>query len=136
LRVLSHLLASEASAIMRRKLTMLGLYALAAVLVLAAFCFVLMGLHAWLSVELMSSIAASFLLAAALLVLALLIGGIAAYVNSRRRKQERAALAATAALISAPLAARVATTKVGLGLIALVGVTVAGAALGRRLGGG
>lgn len=134
LRLLFQLAASEGSVVLRHRMMTLAYYAAALVLGLAAFAFMLMGVHAWLSLS-MSWIAASFALAAGLLLLAVIVAGIGAYVGARRRRREQAALAAAATLLAAPLAARVAASKASLGLIALAGVAVAGAALGRKLGG-
>jgi len=128
---LSLLAANEVGAAVKRNVTALLYYAVAALIALVGIVFVLMGLHGWLSQQ-MSSVAASFVLAAALLVLAVIVASVGAYVKKRR--EQRAIMAKAAALMAAPLAAKVSTNKTGLTTLVIGGVVLAGVLLGRQLG--
>jgi uncharacterized membrane protein len=123
-------LASETGGLIRRYTVAIGLYALAAVLALMALGFALFATYDWLQFS-MSSISASFLIAGVLAAFAIALA-IAASVTRNRRK--RRSTATVTAIAAAPIAARLARSRVGLGTALVVGVVALGALAGRKIG--
>lgn len=125
------LAASEAIAAGRRKAMQFSLYAVAALLGVAAIGFALGGLHAILSID-YGPITASFSIAGGLLLLALIM-----FVGGKLWRPKRSAgqVLATAALVAAPVAASRLLTPGAAKGAALAGTLALGAVLGRKLSG-
>lgn len=130
LKALSLFAANQVGSTVRRNLMAIATYALAALVALIGVIFALIGFYDWLVLS-MSPAAASFVVAGALFLIAALIAAIG--VMTKRRQDERAARESAAALLAAPLAARVGSGA-GLGTLVLAGVVLAGIALGRKAG--
>jgi hypothetical protein len=121
---------NEAGGAVRRQVTALAWFGAAAALGLIGLLFVLLALHAWLSTKL-PAIQASLVIAGLLFglaVAAILVGRVI-----RNRKAKSTALQSTA-LLAAPAALRLAGSRLPFGALALIGVVVMGAVLGRRIG--
>lgn len=121
-------LASEVSGAVRRNVIVYGLYGFAGLLVLCAGGYALNAVHTIL-VASQGAVAASLWVAGGLFVAGLVTLGIAAFVKNRRRPSQP--MAATA-LVAAPVAAKLIGSKGGLKTLALGGVIIAGALLGRQ----
>jgi hypothetical protein len=102
-------LTAEISGVVKRNLTVLGLYGLGAFLILCAGGYVLAALHTVLALR-YGAVAASLWIAGGLLVAGLIAFGVAAYVKSRRRPPRP--LAQTA-FVAAPVAARLLGSRIG-----------------------
>ncbi|MCX7324556.1 MAG: hypothetical protein NTZ14_09020 [Hyphomicrobiales bacterium] len=128
---LSLLAASEFGGSVARNLRAMPYFALAALIFLFGFGFLLDVVHTGLSLKL-GSMAASGILAAGLLTAA----GVALLVGHAIRHRGSAAPGAltTSALLAAPFAARFLGSRLRLGTVALAGVVALGAVLGRSLG--
>jgi hypothetical protein len=129
LRGLSLLAASEASAAVKRSLHVAAIIAAAVVAALAAAGFALVALQAWLS-QRMTPIEASLVVAGGLLALAIIMVIAAAVVRRRRRQSSPLA---TAALVIAPTAARVAMRRLDVATIGMAAVVAIGAYVGRKI---
>lgn len=129
-------IASEISGAVRRNVIVYALFGLAALLVLCAGGYALSALHTVLALR-YGAAEASLFIAGGLLVAGLLAFGVGLYVKNKRRPARP--LAATA-LAAAPIAAPIAANLVGAGLgsrkgwrvVALGGVVLLGALLGRQ----
>lgn len=125
-------LASEVSGAVRRNVIVYALFGLATLLLLCAGGYALSALHTVLALR-YGTAEASLFIAGGLLVAALLAFGLGLYFKNRRRPARP--LAATA-LVAAPLAAKL--VGAGLGsrkgwrVVALGGVVLLGALLGRQ----
>lgn len=102
-------ITSEISGVVRRNLTVLGLYGFGALLMLCAGGYGLGALHTVLSLRL-GAVAASLWIAAGLFVAGLISFGVAAYLRTRRRP---ARPLAQTALVAAPVAARLLGSRLG-----------------------
>lgn len=129
IREAAALAATEAMAAGRRKALQLSLYAIAALLALAAVGFALGGLYIILAFD-YGPIAASFSIAGGLFVLALIMFVIAKLWRPRRTAGQ---VLATAALVAAPVAASRLLTPGAAKGAALAGTLALGAILGRKL---
>lgn len=126
-------IASEVSGTVKRNVTVLALYAIGALLVLCAAGYALNALHVVLMAR-YGAIAASLWIAGGLLLTGLVCFGVAAYVKSRKRPSRP--LAQTA-FVAAPVAAKILSasavgSKMSWRTVALGGVVVLGAILGRQ----
>ena len=127
-------IASEVSAAVRRNVIVYGLFCLALLLLLCACGYALSALHTVLALQ-YGSVAASLWIAGGLLLAALLAVGGALFVKNRRRP---ARPYATAALATAPVAAKLLGSRLNWRTALVGGVVVLGALLGRQFfnGGG
>jgi hypothetical protein len=126
-------IASEVSGTVKRNVTVIGLYGFGALLVLCAGGYALNALHTVLMAS-YGAVAASLWIAGGLLLVGLICFGIAAYVKSRPRPSRP--LAQTA-FVAAPVAAKILSSgvvgsKLSWRTVALGGVVVLGAILGRQ----
>ncbi len=122
-------ITSEISGVVRRNLTVLGLYGFGALLILCACGYGLGAVHTVLTLRL-GAVAASLWIAGGLFVAGLISFGVAAYVKGRRRP---ARPLAQTALVAAPVAARLLGSRMGW-KAGLAGVAVVLAAvLGKQM---
>ncbi|RDJ26851.1 hypothetical protein DWF00_01340 [Bosea caraganae] len=122
-------IASEVGGAVRRNVTIYSLYGLAGLLLFGALGFALGALHTALAAH-YGSVSASLIIAGALLVLALIAFGVAAYLKGRPRPSRPLA---TAALVGAPIAAKMMGSRMAWRM-GLAGAVVAlGAVLGRQI---
>ncbi len=105
-------------------------YAVAGLVGLGAVIFGLIAAQSWLLTT-MSPIAANLIIAAILLVLALIIGAVGSYIANSQPKSEPVA---AAAIIAAPMAARVLAKNANFGTIVLGAVLAGGLIIGRKMG--
>jgi hypothetical protein len=120
-------IASEVSAAIRRNVIVYGLFCLALLLLLCACGYALSALHSMLALQ-YGSVAASLWIAGGLLLAALLAIGGALFVKNRRRPRPYA----TAALATAPAAAKLLGSRLNWRMALIGGVVVLGALLGRQ----
>lgn len=113
----------------RRNVTVYGLFGLAALLMLCAGGYALNALHTVLALR-YGAVAASLWIAGGLFLAALLALGMAVIVKNRRRPPRPAA---TAALAAAPLAAKLIGSRLSWRMAAAGGIVVLGAILGRQI---
>ena len=123
------LISSEVSGVVRRNVTVYGLFGLAALLMLCAGGYALNALHTVLALR-YGAVAASLWIAGGLFLSALLALGMALIVKNRRRPPRPAA---TAALAAAPLAAKLIGSRLSWRMAAAGGIVVLGAILGRQI---
>jgi hypothetical protein len=102
-------LTAEISGVVKRNLTVLGLYGFGAFLILCAGGYALAALHTVLMLR-YGAAAASLWIAGGLFVAGLIAFGVAAYVKSRRRPPRPIA---QTALVAAPIAARLLGSRIG-----------------------
>ena len=122
-------ITSEVSGVVRRNVTVYGLFGLAALLMLCAGGYALNALHTILALR-YGAVAASLWIAGGLFLAALLALGMAVIVKNRRRPPRPAA---TAALAAAPLAAKLIGSRLSWRMAAAGGIVVLGAILGRQI---
>lgn len=122
-------ITSEVSGVVRRNVTVYGLFGLAALLMLCAGGYALNALHTVLVLR-YGAVAASLWIAAGLFLAALLALGMALIVKNRRRPPRPAA---TAALAAAPLAAKLIGSRLSWRMAVAGGIVVLGAILGRQI---
>ncbi len=122
-------ISSEVSGVVRRNVTVYGLFGLAALLMLCAGGYALNALHTVLALR-YGAVAASLWIAGGLFLSALLALGMALIVKNRRRPPRPAA---TAALAAAPLAAKLIGSRLSWRMAAAGGIVVLGAILGRQI---
>jgi len=122
-------ITSEVSGVVRRNVTVYGLFGLAALLMLCAGGYALNALHTVLALR-YGAVAASLWIAGGLFLSALLALGMALIVKNRRRPPRPAA---TAALAAAPLAAKLIGSRLSWRMAAAGGIVVLGAILGRQI---
>ncbi|KRE00960.1 hypothetical protein ASE61_18500 [Bosea sp. Root670] len=122
-------ITSEVSGVVRRNVTVYGLFGLAALLMLCAGGYALNALHTVLALR-YGAVAASLWIAGGLFLAALLALGMAVIVKNRRRPPRPAA---TAALAAAPLAAKLIGSRLSWRMAAAGGIVVLGAILGRQI---
>lgn len=125
---LTALLASEVSGVVRRNLTVYGLLAVAAGVMIAAIGYALAALHTWLALN-YGPIAASLWIAAGLFVLAMILA-LSAMIVKRRRRQGPPL--AAAALAATPVAASLLGSRKGWRIVLAGAVAVLGVAIGRQ----
>ena len=113
-----------------RQVNALICYAVAALIALGAVVFGLIAAQAWLLVSL-NPVVANLVIAAVLLVLALIMAFVGSYIAKAQLKPN---VGAAAALVAAPIAARVLAKNTSFGTIALGAVLVGGLILGRKIG--
>lgn len=102
-------ITSEISGVVKRNMTVLGLYGFGAFLILCAGGYALSALHAVLMLR-YGAVAASLWIAGGLLLVGLVTFGVAAYVKNRRRP---ARPMAQTALVAAPVAAKLLGSRLG-----------------------
>ena len=122
-------ITSEVSGVVRRNVTVYGLFGLAALLMLCAGGYALNALHTVLVLR-YGAVAASLWIAGGLFLAGLLALGMAAIVKNRRRPPRPAA---TAALAAAPLAAKLIGSRLSWRMALAGGIVVLGAILGRQI---
>jgi len=122
-------ISAEISGVVRRNVTVYGLFGLAALLMLCAGGYALNALHTVLALR-YGAVAASLWIAGGLFLAALLALGMAVIVKNRRRPPRPAA---TAALAAAPLAAKLIGSRLSWRMAAAGGIVVLGAILGRQI---
>lgn len=122
-------ITSEVSGVVRRNVTVYGLFGLAVLLMLCAGGYALNALHTALALR-YGAVAASLWIAGGLFLAALLTLGMALIVKNRRRPPRPAA---TAALAAAPLAAKLIGSRLSWRMAAAGGIVVLGAILGRQI---
>lgn len=122
-------ITSEVSGVVRRNVTVYGLFGLAALLMLCAGGYALNALHTVLVLR-YGAVAASLWIAGGLFLAALLALGMALIVKNRRRPPRPAA---TAALAAAPLAAKLIGSRLSWRMAVAGGIVVLGAILGRQI---
>lgn len=122
-------ITSEVSGVVRRNVTVYGLFGLAVLLMLCAGGYALNALHTVLTLR-YGAVAASLWIAGGLFLAALLALGMAVIVKNRRRPPRPAA---TAALAAAPLAAKLIGSRLSWRMAAAGGIVVLGAILGRQI---
>lgn len=122
-------ITSEVSGVVRRNVTIYGLFGLAALLMLCAGGYALNALHTVLALR-YGAVAASLWIAGGLFLAALLALATAMIVKKRRRPPRPAA---TAALAAAPLAAKLIGSRLSWRMAAAGGIIVLGAILGRQI---
>ncbi|MGX1744138.1 hypothetical protein ACWIEX_21520 [Bosea sp. NPDC055353] len=122
-------ITAEVSGVVRRNVTVYGLFGLAALLMLCAGGYALNALHTVLALR-YGAVAASLWIAGGLFLAALLALGMALIVKNRRRPPRPAA---TAALAAAPLAAKLIGSRLSWRMAAAGGIVVLGAILGRQI---
>jgi len=127
-------IASEISGVVKRNLTVLGLYGFGAFLVLCAGGYALAALHTVLMLR-YGAVAASLWIAGGLFAAGLISFGVAAYVKNRRRP---ARPMAQTALVAAPVAARLLGSRFGWKAGLAGAAVVLAAVLGKQIfsGGG
>lgn len=125
---LTGLVSREVGGVVRRNVTVIGLYLLAGLLAAAAVGYGLDALHTVLTRR-YGAITASLSIAGGLLATALLMLGIALYVKSRPRPDRRLAAAVAAAPLAASL---VGSRKLGWRAGLVGGVVLLGLILGRQ----
>ncbi|WP_306227803.1 hypothetical protein [Bosea beijingensis] len=122
-------ISSEVSGVVRRNVTVYGLFGLAALLMLCAGGYALNALHTVLVLR-YGAVAASLWIAGGLFLAGLLALGMAVIVKNRRRPPRPAA---TAALAAAPLAAKLIGSRLSWRMAVAGGIVVLGAILGRQI---
>ena len=122
-------ITSEVSGVVRRNVTVYGLFGLATLLMLCAGGYALNALHTVLVLR-YGAVAASLWIAGGLFLTALLAVGAAFIVKNRRRPPRPAA---TAALAAAPLAAKLIGSRLSWRMALAGGIVVLGAILGRQI---
>jgi hypothetical protein len=122
-------ITSEVSGVVRRNVTVYGLFGLAGLLMLCAGGYALNALHTVLVLR-YGAVAASLWIAGGLFLAGLLALGMAVIVKNRRRPPRPAA---TAALAAAPLAAKLIGSRLSWRMAAAGGIVVLGAILGRQI---
>ncbi|MCO5090323.1 hypothetical protein [Bosea sp. (in: a-proteobacteria)] len=113
----------------KRNVTVYGLFGLAALLLLCAGGYALSALHTVLELR-HGAVAASLWIAGGLLGASVLAFATALIVKGRRRPPRPAA---TAALAAAPLAAKLIGSRLSWRMAAAGGIVVLGAILGRQI---
>ena len=122
-------ITAEVSGVVRRNVTVYGLFGLAALLMICAGGYALNALHTVLMLR-YGAVAASLWIAGGLFLASLIALGMAAIVKNRRRPPRPAA---TAALAAAPLAAKLIGSRLSWRMAAAGGIVVLGAILGRQI---
>ncbi len=124
--------ASEVSGVVKRNVTVLGLYGLAGLLMFCALGYGLSALHSYISFS-QGVVAASLWIAGGLFVFALICVGLAAYVKNKPRPSRPLPVAQTA-MMAAPFAAKFAKSKnMNWRTAAVGGIAVLGLIIGRRM---
>jgi Pyruvate/2-oxoacid:ferredoxin oxidoreductase gamma subunit len=129
LKALTLLAANEMGVAVRRNVNGWILYASGAVLALLGLVFFLDALRDWLLLR-MTVIEANLAIGGGLLLVACGLALAGWFIKNRKRETS---LTASTALITLPLAARMAGTRLTLGTIAIGAVVAAGTLLGRSL---
>ena len=122
-------IASEVSGVVRRNVTVYGLFGLAVLLMLCAGGYALNALHTVLE-QRYGAIASSLWVAGGLFLAGLFAICIALVVKGRRRPPRPAA---TAALAAAPIAAKLIGSRLSWRMALAGGIVVLGAILGRQI---
>lgn len=122
-------ITSEISGVVKRNLTVLGLYGFGAFLILCAGGYALGALHTVLTLR-HGAVAASLWIAGGLFLAGLVSFGVAAYVKSRRRP---ARPMAQTALVAAPVAAKLLGSRLGWKAGLAGAAVVLAAVLGKQI---
>ena len=125
-------IAGEVSGAVKRNVTIYGLYGAAGFLVVAAAAYALSALHTWLAIS-QGPIAASLWIAGGLFLAAMIALLVARQIKNKPRPAKPLA---ASALVAAPIASRMLSSKRGWKVGALAGLLVGGVILGRNLIGG
>ncbi len=129
LKALTLLAANEMGVAVRRNVKAWIFYAGGGLVALIGFVFFLDALRTWLLLR-MSVMEASLAIGGGLLCVALALGLMGRIIKGRKRETS---LTASTAMITLPLAARIAGTRLTLGTIAIGAMVAAGTLVGRSL---
>lgn len=129
-KALSILAAGEAGSAIKRNLTVLAIYAAAGVVALIGAVFGLVLLQDWLSLR-MPALQAGLIVTGGLFGFALVLALVAVVAGRRRRSSPSLA---TAALVAAPVAAKMVGGRLNLATIAVLSAGVLGVIFARSLG--